>query len=106
MIPRRSELALGGPTILPPVMTAANAAVAAENAAGAAARAATRLAGADTVQPFIRYLLAGSYAGSRDRVNARLSYEKAPASSAGLDVESVIVRPFASAWLTKNPAGS
>jgi tetratricopeptide (TPR) repeat protein len=65
-----------------------------------------QLALAETDQPFIQYLMAEAYARSRDRANARIWYEKALRSGAGLDSESAIVRPLAAAWLAKNPAGS
>lgn len=61
---------------------------------------------AETDRAFIQYLLGEAYARSRDRANARIWYEKALASGAGLDLESAVVRPQASAWLAKNPAGS
>ncbi len=60
----------------------------------------------ETDRAYVQYLLADSYARSKDRANARSWYEKALASSSGLDSESVIVRPLAAAWLAKNPAGS
>lgn len=61
---------------------------------------------ADTDLPFIQYLIADCHARSRDRANARLWYERALASGSGLDAESSVVRPLATAWLAKNPAGS
>ena len=57
-------------------------------------------------RPYIQFLIADSYARLRDRANARVWFEKALAGASGLDPESVIVRPLASAWLAKNPAGS
>lgn len=60
----------------------------------------------DTERAFIAYLIADCHARQRDRAAARTWYERALAASAGLDSESVIVRPLASAWLAKNPGGS
>lgn len=60
----------------------------------------------ETDRAYIQYLIADSYARGKDRENARSWYLKALASASGLDSESVIVRPLASAWLAKNPAGS
>lgn len=60
----------------------------------------------ETDRAYIQYLIADSYARLKERQNARLWYEKALASAAGLDAESAIVRPLATAWLAKNPAGS
>ena len=56
----------------------------------------------DLERAHIRMLLADAYARSRDRVNARLWYERALAAATGLDVESVVVRPTATSWLAKN----
>lgn len=60
----------------------------------------------ETERAYIAYLIADCYARLRDRAAARTWYERALAAAAGLDAESVIVRPLASAWLAKNPAGS
>ncbi len=56
----------------------------------------------DLERAHIRLLLGQAYAGARDRANARLWYQKALEAADGLDSESVIVRPVASAWLAKN----
>jgi lipopolysaccharide biosynthesis regulator YciM len=56
----------------------------------------------DTERAQIRALLADAYARNRDRENARLWYRRALEASTGLDVESVIVRPLATAWLERN----
>jgi len=56
----------------------------------------------DTKRAQIRLLLADAYARNRDRANARIWYQQALAAATGLDVESVIVRPQAEAWLQKN----
>jgi len=60
------------------------------------------LLASDTERAHIRLLLGEAYQRSRDRANARLWYERALAASAGLDVESVIVRPLAAQWLERN----
>jgi hypothetical protein len=60
------------------------------------------LTSSDTERAHIRLLIADAYARKRDRQNARLWYERALAASTGLDVESVIARPAARAWLDKN----
>lgn len=60
----------------------------------------------ETDRAYIQYLIADSFARDKQRENARLWFTKALASASGLDPESAIVRPLASAWLTKNPAGS
>ena len=60
----------------------------------------------ETDRAYIQFLIADSYARDKQRENARLWFTKALASSSGLDPEAAIVRPLASAWLTKNPAGS
>ncbi len=70
------------------------------------AEAIAQLSQSETERAYIQYLIADSYARGRDRENARTWYTKALASASGLDSESVIVRPLASAWLAKNPAGS
>ncbi|MEO8195204.1 MAG: hypothetical protein ABI689_00630 [Thermoanaerobaculia bacterium] len=70
------------------------------------AEAIAQLSQSETDRAYIQYLIADSYARERDRENARIWYTKALASASGLDSESVIVRPLASAWLAKNPAGS
>ncbi|MFN7940526.1 MAG: hypothetical protein U0X73_02935 [Thermoanaerobaculia bacterium] len=57
----------------------------------------------DTDRPYIQYLIADSYARLRDRATARGWFQKALAGSTGLDSESAIVRPLATAWLQKNP---
>jgi len=56
----------------------------------------------DLERAHLRLLLAQAYERTRDRANARLWYERALAAATGLDTESVIVRPVASAWLAKN----
>jgi len=56
----------------------------------------------DLERPHIRVLLADAYARNRDRENARLWYQRALEVSTGLDSESVIARPIATAWLAKN----
>ena len=56
----------------------------------------------DLERAHLRYLLAEAYARGRDRASAREWYEKALAAANGLDPESAIVRPLASAWLAKN----
>ncbi len=66
----------------------------------------TQLSQSETDRAYIQYLIADSFARLRDRENARTWYTKALASASGLDPESAIVRPLASAWLAKNPAGS
>lgn len=53
-------------------------------------------------RPYIAYLIAEAHARSRNRDEARSWYERALAASNGLDSESVIVRPLATAWLAKN----
>jgi hypothetical protein len=53
-------------------------------------------------RPYIAYLIAEAHARSRNRIEARAWYERALAGATGLDPESVIVRPLASAWLAKN----
>jgi hypothetical protein len=53
-------------------------------------------------RPYIAYLIAEAHARSRSRDQARGWYERALAGANGLDPESVIVRPLASAWLAKN----
>jgi tetratricopeptide (TPR) repeat protein len=53
-------------------------------------------------RPYIAYLIAEAHARSRNRDEARPWYERALAASTGLDPESVIVRPLATAWLAKN----
>lgn len=70
------------------------------------AEAIEQLSLSETDRAYIQYLIADSYARDKQRENARLWYSKALASAAGLDPESAIVRPLASAWLAKNPAGS
>lgn len=70
------------------------------------AEAIEQLSLSETDRAYIQYLIADSYARDRQRENARLWFTKALASSSGLDPESAIVRPLASAWLAKNPAGS
>lgn len=60
----------------------------------------------ETDRAYVQYLIADSQARLKDRANSRSWYEKALASSSGLDSESVIVRPLATAWLAKNPAGT
>lgn len=60
------------------------------------------LTSSDTERAHIRLLVADAYARKRDKQNARLWYERALAASTGLDVESVISRPAARAWLDKN----
>ena len=57
----------------------------------------------DLDRAHLRYLLAEAYARGRDRAQAREWYEKALAAAGGLDPESAIVRPLATAWLAKNP---
>jgi Tfp pilus assembly protein PilF len=56
----------------------------------------------DLDRPFLRYLLAEAYLRSRDKTSAHEWYQKALDASTGLDSESVLVRPLASAWLAKN----
>ena len=56
----------------------------------------------DLERAHIRALLADAYARNRDRDNARIWYQRALEASNGLDSESVIVRPVATAWLAKN----
>lgn len=68
--------------------------------------AVAQLSQSETDRAYIQYLIADSYARMKDRENARSWYAKALASASGLDAESVIVRPLASAWLAKNAAGS
>lgn len=53
-------------------------------------------------RPYIAYLIGEAHARSRSREEARAWYERALAASTGLDPESVIVRPLATAWLAKN----
>ncbi len=60
----------------------------------------------ETDRAYIQFLIADSYAKMKERENARIWYARALASASGLDPESVIVRPLATAWLAKNPAGS
>ena len=57
----------------------------------------------DLERAHLRYLLAEAYARNRDRAQAKEWYEKALAVANGLDPESAIVRPLATAWLAKNP---
>jgi hypothetical protein len=56
----------------------------------------------DLERAHIRLLLAQAYAGARDRANARLWHQRALDAANGLDSESAIVRPIATAWLAKN----
>lgn len=60
----------------------------------------------ETDRAYIQFLIGDSYARDKQRENARLWFNKALAGASGLDPESAIVRPLASAWLAKNPAGS
>jgi len=62
----------------------------------------TQLQRSDLERPHIRLLLAEAYSGARDRANARLWYQRALDAANGLDSESAIVRPLATAWLAKN----
>jgi len=64
--------------------------------------AVTELRKSDLERPYIRYLLAEAYARLRDRAAAREWYQKALEAANGLEPESVIVRPLATAWLAKN----
>ena len=61
----------------------------------------TELRKSDLDRPFIRYLLAEAYFRARDRTSAREWYQKALEAATGLDTESVLVRPLATAWLAK-----
>jgi tetratricopeptide (TPR) repeat protein len=63
--------------------------------------AVTELHKSDLDRPFIRYLLGEAYFRARDRTSAHEWYQKALDASTGLDTESVLVRPLATAWLTK-----
>lgn len=56
----------------------------------------------DLERPYLRYLLAEAYYRARDRTAAHEWYQKALDASTGLDSESVLVRPLATAWLAKN----
>jgi tetratricopeptide (TPR) repeat protein len=64
--------------------------------------AVTELRSSDLERPYIRYLLAEAYSRLRDRAAAREWYQKALEASTGLEPESVLVRPLATAWLAKN----
>ncbi|KAB2954776.1 MAG: tetratricopeptide repeat protein, partial [Thermoanaerobaculia bacterium] len=64
--------------------------------------AVTELRRSDLERPYLRYLLAEAYARLRDRAAAREWYQKALEASTGLEPESVLVRPLATAWLAKN----
>ncbi len=56
----------------------------------------------DLTRPHLCLLLAEAYARNRNKTEARTWYQRALAASTGLDPESVLARPDATAWLAKN----
>jgi len=56
----------------------------------------------DLTRPHLMMLLGEAYARNRDRADAREWYQKALTAATGIDTESVIVRPAATEWLSKN----